>query len=141
VQQTVWVVETNGEEAVVELRRHAACDHCGACWTGDPRRFAVDNPHRLPSGRRVVIELPDGGFLAAAFLVYGLPLLCGAVVACFVAGMVPAAGDGMVGLAFLGGVAGAFAGLNRLDRAGRFHRRYRPVIVGDAPDEDDEVSS
>ena len=142
MEQTVWVVKTQGDEAIVELRRHSACDKCGACWTGEPRKFTVSNPSGLAAGQRVTIELPDGGFLQAALLVYFLPLVVGGLVAFLSKRAWPAMTDGYFGLLFIGGVALAFFALRYLDKKGLFARTYQPVITGVAPEEEgDEAHS
>ncbi len=141
MEQTVWVVETQGDEAIVELRRHSACDKCGACWTGEPRRFTVANPKAFAAGQRVTIELPDGGFLWAAVLVYMLPLLVGGGLCALLLQLQPSLTDGYVGLIFLLGVAATFFVLRHLDKSGRFQRRYQPVITAVAPEEDEELKN
>ena len=139
MEQTVWLVETQGDEAIVELRRHSACDKCGACWTGEPRKFTVQNPKGLNAGQRVTIELPDGGFLSAAILVYFLPLVVGGAIAFLCKNIWPAMTDGYFGLLFMAGVALSFFLLRNLDKKGLFSRSYQPVITGVAPEEDVEA--
>ena len=99
----------------------------------------MSNPSGLAAGQRVTIELPDGGFLQAALLVYFLPLVVGGLVAFLSKRAWPTMTDGYFGLLFIGGVALAFFVLRHLDEKGLFARTYQPVITGVAPDEEDEA--
>lgn len=147
MQQVCLVVERQGDESVVEMRRHAACGSCGACWVGtEPRRFTVRDPGGHAVGVRVLVELDERGFMGAAALAYLLPVavgLVGGLLAVGGSGVLgpppsggPSASDLRFGLGFFAGVGLTFVVTRLLD--GRFRRPFVPVVVGEAPEDEEE---
>lgn len=63
----------------VRVAKKSACgENCASCKGGctpGERILEVKNPIGAMPGERVILELPDGRFLTAAFLVYILPLV------------------------------------------------------------------
>ncbi len=136
MHQVVWLVETEGKKAIVEMRRHSACGKCGACWTGtEAKRFTVRNPQGIGSGNRVIIELPEDGVLWAAFIVYLIPVIVGVAVAFLARTVIVSLTDGWFCIIFLFSILSSFMVLRKLDKQGYFKDHYLPVVTGLAEDE------
>jgi positive regulator of sigma E activity len=95
------------------------------------------NPHDFEAGSRVMIELPDGSFIKAVFLVYMLPIIGGALVAWIGDFFGKGISDGYICILFMTGVAIVFALLRTYDNRAIFRNSYLPVIVRGA-EEDEE---
>lgn len=66
------------QKAMVRLVRHTACEKCGACHLGDANKnitMVAMNDIGAVTGDKVTIEMPTGGVLKAAFIMYMIPLL------------------------------------------------------------------
>ncbi len=75
-----------GNWALVEMQRQSTCSHCelsNGCGTGAVGRLLghrrkpvmIKNEHHLRPGDSIILGLPEGAFLKASLLIYGLPLL------------------------------------------------------------------
>ena len=80
MKQKGTVLEINEYKAWVAVPRPSACgDHCASCAGGCKVRGHeawVENSIGARPGDLVTIETSDSSVLLAAFLVYGIPLLC-----------------------------------------------------------------
>lgn len=138
------VVVTTPGSAWVETNRRSACGHCessGACGTSllantfgnKPTRVEVANGLGARVGDRVVLGLPEGGFLLGSLLLYLLPLaglLVGALLGQFLA--IRQALALVEPWAVLGGLLGLTAALGLLrivDISRRDPGRFQPVMV------------
>ncbi len=132
------VVEVYGNTAKVLLPRSRLCDGCGSCCVFvDDKTMLVEaeNGVGAEQGDRVIVDLPRGVAIRAAYVLYGIPLLA------FLVGL----GLGsLVGAAVFGGGASVVAGLisafvflvaafvliSRIYAPGsRASSRYRPVVT------------
>lgn len=122
------VVSTEGERAVVALRRASACgENCAMCKGGctpTEHRAVVDNPIGARVGDVVKLELPDGVVLRRAALVYGMPLLV--LFAAYAAADVLTHNTAVSIAAAFAGLAAGFFILKAVDK--RFRRQA--VITG-----------
>jgi len=86
VKEQATVTGLDGNWALVQMQRQSACSHCdlsNGCGTGAIGRLLghrrkpvmIKNEHRLRPGDSVMLGLPEGAFLMASLLIYGLPLL------------------------------------------------------------------
>jgi sigma-E factor negative regulatory protein RseC len=99
------VVEVRGETAQVLLRRSRLCDGCGSCCVlvDDKTMLAeAENSVGAKQGDRVIVDLPKGVSIRAAYILYGIPLLA------FLAGLGLGA---LLGSAVFGGGATVVLGL------------------------------
>jgi len=68
-------------EVVVEVERTSACEGChakGACsmtFLNRKMRFVLEDTLGLSVGDSVTLQMDDGGFMKAALVVYGIPLM------------------------------------------------------------------
>lgn len=129
------VVGFEGEFALVASRRKKACGTCHAeqsCGTlaGGLGKKAINfrarNPVQAEVGERVILEIAEGHFLWASFLVYGLPIISMLLVGSLARSL--ALSWGGVDAESIGAIAGlaslflSFYGLSR----------YNALIQGDA---------
>ena len=86
VKEKAKVTGLDGNWALVQMQRQSACSHCelsNGCGTGAIGRLLghrrkpvkIKNEDQLKPGDSVVLGLPEGAFLKASLLIYGLPLL------------------------------------------------------------------
>lgn len=83
MQQVVYVVAVEGEDAVVQGERQSACSSCAgksSCstlgsWSKRVARIRIANELHAEVGDAVVVEVPDGLLLKATFKLYGVPVL------------------------------------------------------------------
>ncbi len=86
VKEQAKVTGLDGNWALVQMQRQSACSHCevsNGCGTGAIGRLLghrrkpvkIKNEYQLKPGDNVVLGLPEGAFLKASLLIYGLPLL------------------------------------------------------------------
>ncbi|MCR4401852.1 MAG: SoxR reducing system RseC family protein [Firmicutes bacterium] len=70
------VIEVSGGLAKVEVTRHEACRHCGACGLGRADRMVVEATNAIGArpGDEVALELESSRVLGAAFIAYMIPL-------------------------------------------------------------------
>ncbi|VBB07850.1 positive regulator of sigma(e) rsec/mucc [Lucifera butyrica] len=88
-QQEGVVIDIIGNLAKVKTSRHNDCENCGACPGNSAIVLEARNPLGATPGQRVLVEVPAGNMLKAAFIVYVLPLLAilaGALAGGFTAG-------------------------------------------------------
>ncbi|MBN2027670.1 MAG: SoxR reducing system RseC family protein [Actinobacteria bacterium] len=72
------VVEVSGDTARVLLRRSRLCEGCGSCCVlvDDKTMLAeAENGLGAKQGDRVLVDLPKGASIRAAYILYGIPLL------------------------------------------------------------------
>ena len=144
IEETGRVVSIRGEMAEVETQRRSVCGHCsadGACGTSQIARYVGNrrllvqtyNPIGAKPGDQVIIGVPDGALLEAAFFAYLIPLVVmigGAMAGAGIAGLVgPAYEQPMSVLGGLSGLAAAIAWLPRLLRSRRPGEDKRPKIL------------
>ena len=130
--------DSRGVRAVVDVQADAVCARCAAgrgCGAGvfgsrrGTRRLVVpvDEGSGLVAGDTVCLELAPGNVLAAALVVYGIPLAGAAAGAALAFGL--GLGDAGAALMALGGLcAGALAGRRRLQRADCL-ARFTPTVA------------
>lgn len=144
IEETGVVLVAHGDLAEVECRRQSTCGACGlsgGCGTSLLERYfgrrqqilTVHNTVGAQAGDPVVIGVPEGALLTAAFAAYLAPLITmigGALLGGWLAGATAMTATN--GAELLGGVAGLALGLLWLRRFGRTQGedpRYRPVIL------------
>jgi sigma-E factor negative regulatory protein RseC len=68
------VIKRDGDRVTVTLRRHAACEGCGACAAAN-RRILITayNLCGADTGDAVEVELNRSSFLKVTLVLYGLP--------------------------------------------------------------------
>lgn len=128
IEQTGIVVAIEGDWARIETQRRPACGGCsadGACTTSLLARYfgrkqtplRVRNSIGAVPGDQVVVGVPEGTLLAAAFAAYLIPLLAligGAIAGAYLGDLViPAYTQEFSILGGLGGFAGALLWLAR----------------------------
>ncbi|MCX6356375.1 MAG: SoxR reducing system RseC family protein [Candidatus Aureabacteria bacterium] len=71
------VVSTMGAAACVRMQPQGGCRSCRICVTGSAgeRLIEANNEAGAKAGDRVIVEVREGVYLRAAFLVYVLPLI------------------------------------------------------------------
>lgn len=83
MEQTVIVIDVQGDDALVRGRRASACGQCAgksACgtlgsWTDRFSEMRVSNSIGAGIGDEVIVRVPDGMVLRAAMRLYGIPML------------------------------------------------------------------
>jgi len=79
LREVGFIDELQGEFAIVRVAKKSACgENCASCKGGctpGERRIKVKNPISAGVGEKVILELPDGKVLSAAFLAYILPII------------------------------------------------------------------
>ena len=136
--------DSRGARAMVDVKAEAVCARCAAgrgCGAGilgarrGMRRLdvAVDERLGLAVGDTVSVELAPGNVLAAALVVYGLPLAGAAAGAALAFGL--GLGDAWAALTALCGLgAGVLAGRRRLQSSGCLARFTPTLTRAVAPD-------
>ena len=144
IEETGVVLAAHGDLAEVECRRQSTCSACGAsgaCGTSLLERYFGRRPRVLTArnavgahpGDPVVVGVPEGALLTAAFAVYLAPLLAmigGALLGGWAAAALSMGTTN--GAELVGGVAGLALSLLWLRRFGQGHGanpHYRPVIL------------
>ena len=132
------VVEVYGDTAKVLIPRSRLCDGCGSCcvMVDDETVLAeAENGADAKRGDHVIVDLPKGVAIRAAYILYGIPLLAfliglglGSLVGSAVFGSGASVVVGLVS-AFVFLVI-AFILISRVYSPGsRASSRYRPVIT------------
>lgn len=83
MQQAAIVIDIQEDQAVLRTTRRSACGGCpgnASCsalgaWAQRTVEVRVPNTCDAQIGDEVVLEVPDGWFLAACLRLYGLPML------------------------------------------------------------------
>lgn len=77
MKEYAQVIDVEGDNAVVLVRRTSACGKCGACGMGnkDELRLTLPNIVKAKTGDFVLLDLTSGKALNAALIAYGFPLL------------------------------------------------------------------
>ena len=138
VKEQAVVLRSEANRVAVELLRSGACEACEltpGCGTGALGRLlghrrkpvVLETTLDLRPGDRIVLGLPDAGFLGASLLIYGLPLL-GAILAALVVKVVYALPEAMVALAALAGLGSGLAVSGGVARSG-VASRIEPRIL------------
>ena len=135
--EVVEVIDVNGDEATVYLKRHTACGDCGKCMVAKQNldmTATVKNSLGAKVGDKVSVEMELRGLLGASFIMYGVPL------AAFFIGLLlgfnvlsPALGMEANFCAFLTGlvlISLAYLFIKLLDRRGAFRERYQLTMKG-----------
>ncbi len=145
IEETVQVTTTEGDIAWVEaVQRKTSCGVCAAqssCGTSvlskvlgqRPLRLAALNPIGARPGDRVIIGLRDDAMVRGSLAVYLVPLLTLLAGAFMGETLLAPAGDGLVAIAGLAGLAAGFAWVRLFGRRAAKDPRYRPVILRQAP--------
>lgn len=129
IEQYGRVVRLEGNRAVVAVKRESACGgNCGNCGGCKDSSLVVrvKNEKGAKTGDTVVLSMPAGRLLKAAFLVYLVPifLMLAAYLICFEATAVLWL-SAIVSLVVL---AGSFAGLKLWDRRVKVSGRYEAIL-------------
>ncbi len=133
MRQVGYVVAVEGEAAEVALGEHLECERCGACLAMTARKrkgIKAGNGVGAGVGDKVEVETAPGFAVAAAFLLFILPLAAAAAGALAGYRLLPAAGmAGTTGAAVMAAVfaAGALVLLRYADKV--YFSRHRPEIV------------
>jgi len=134
------VIEVKRDTAVVRLRRHLSCEHCGRCGGilggPDQRDHLVEvlNPINARVGQKVLIAADDRRVVFVSFMLYLVPLA--ALVGGIFLGMYIFTRLGLQGKPELLAVAAGlvlmslvYGGLRRWDNRIKDSPRYKPVIA------------
>ena len=138
------VVAVRPGMAEVEVADGEGCGHChteGGCGGGSflglgpPKRGRLEIPTdlELAPGDRVVLGLPESGYLRASAAIYLAPLLTMFAGAGLVAALVPGAPQGLVLAAGVAGLGGGFLWLRGYSRRLAADVRYRPRLLRRRP--------
>lgn len=120
----------------VRFSRPEACQKCGACGAGVQNGSVTLKAEGCNVGDWVRVELPEGRFLSATALAYGLPL-AGMFLGLGLGYLLGRGGDIAMLLGALGGVAVAVAGLYLVDRRIAGRPEWTPritAVYGELPD-------
>lgn len=130
------VISINGTDAVVEVLKKSACDHCtaGTCKVDSQRATleAINAVGAVP-GQRVRVVLQPSSFITGSLMIYGVPvaaLIVGAVVgkdvlSPLVPGLSP---DGVSALGGFGAMLLSFAIVWLFSKFAGRKQSYKPVI-------------
>ncbi len=86
IKEQATVTGIEGSWALIQMQRASVCSHCelnSGCGMGAIGRLLgrrskpvmIANEHQLKAGDEITLGLPEGAFLKASLLIYGLPLL------------------------------------------------------------------
>jgi sigma-E factor negative regulatory protein RseC len=126
-----------GNDAVVSIKRHAACGDCGACHIGKDKESVetvAKNPIHAAVGETVEVEMEFVSVFRAAMICYGIPLLfflIGSVLSYAMIAQLNLDMDQVL-TPFFAGIfllVVAYVGIRILDKKGLFKGRYMPVIT------------
>lgn len=129
-------VSVAGNRVTIAMKRTAACDNCGRCSHphiafGDNTDLIIEAISLGPikAGETVEVEMESRDFLAASFLVWGLPLLSGGVGLGLGMLLGRMLGNGAIwgGVFAIGSLAASFYWLHQYDRTSQKTGRYLPV--------------
>lgn len=129
------VLKTSGKDAVVMIKRHAACGDCGACQVGKEKmtmETRAENAAGAKVGDEVTVEMEFSGVIKATSIAYGIPLIAFLIGCALGYPIAQTAGWDMVLTPFFCGIIMtvlAFLGIRLADRRGRFNSKYRPVVT------------
>ncbi|MGE5580813.1 MAG: SoxR reducing system RseC family protein [Bacillota bacterium] len=129
-------VSVNGNRVTISMNRTAACEKCGRCSHphiafGDNTQLIIEaiSLGEIRPGDTVEVEMASRDFLAASLLVWGLPLVAGAVGLGVGIMLGRSLGNpGVWGAVFaLGSVGASFFWLHQYDKSAQKTGRYLPV--------------
>lgn len=135
MNETGWIVETKGGQAVVRIARNSACAQCGACQLGchqDEMLLTIPNRLNGEPGDAVELELSSNQVLKASAITYLIPLaalIFGVFLGYRLApqwGMDPDLLGGGLGL-FL--TIGSFFGIRGMERLLKQGNQFSPQMV------------
>lgn len=145
IEETAIVDACDGDLAVVEVQRAAACGTCSTSagcghsavagyFARRAARVVVQNPVGARPGERVVVGIDEGPFVVASLAMYLVPLATLILGAALGGGLSAGTAVGDLG-AVAGGAAGLGAGLvlTRWIGAGRRFSRARATILRRLP--------
>jgi len=136
VKEYGTAVSVSGNRVIIAMKRTAACDRCGRCSHphiafGDNSQLTIEAIAlgEIRPGDTVEVEMEGRDFLAASFLVWGLPLVAGLVGLGIGVVLGRSLGNpGVWGAVFaLGSVAVSFFWLHQYDKSAQKTGRYLPV--------------
>jgi len=138
IEEQAIVTQIRGNRAEIQMQRQSACSHCElnrGCGTGAIGRMlghrskplTIETSLSLKPGDRVLLGMPDGSFLKASLLIYGLPLFA---MICF-AMLGQLLFNGSEGLVLACALLGFFAGLlfSAKKAKTRFSAEFCPRIL------------
>lgn len=137
------VISVKGDIAVVSMPMSGDCERCGACSLGRDGREAllmVRNSVGAGEGDMVEVEIAAGRVIAAAFIVYMIPVLMSIVG--FVIGNALSSGDENANLPIFMAVifvVGSFYGVWLYDKRLRRTERNEAVAVRVLSEEEAEL--
>jgi len=140
IEEQARVISTELGHAWVETQRRSTCGTCAAnkgCGTsviakvvGNRRsRVRAIDPLGVRLGDEVVVGIEESALVRGSLAVYTVPLLAMLVTAVLARWLWPAAGEPLVVLAGLGGLAGGLLWLRLFAHRVSADRRYQPVIL------------
>ena len=129
-------VSVSGDRVTIAMKRTAACDKCGRCSHphiafGDNSQLIIEaiSSGDIRPGDTVEVEMESRDFLAASFIVWGVPLLAGVAglgLGVFLGRMLGNAE--LWGTVFaIGALAASFFWLHQYDKVSQTSGRYLPV--------------
>jgi sigma-E factor negative regulatory protein RseC len=137
MQESGTVIALEGAQIKVSIKRHAACESCGACGMVGKSELTLLIANTLGArvGDQVLLEMPSVKLYQAALWVYTLPLAM--LFVGFWAGQVIGRWLGLtLGQQEFTGIIAGFAavgltywGVHRLDRRRQIGARFQPQLV------------
>lgn len=138
IEQDARVVAVADGVAWVEAKRASACGSCSVasgCGTSviaklfgeGPSRFEVTDPIGVEVGDLVVVGIADSALTRASVIAYLLPLV--ALIGFALVVKQAGAGEGLVALSGIAGLALGLWGSGRLVGRDDARERYRPVLL------------
>lgn len=132
----IGIVQTlKGKNAIVAIKRHAACENCGACHVGKEKmtmEATARNDAGAQIGDEVAVEMEFANVIKATSIMYGIPLIAfviGCALGYFLA--LTMALD-MVLVPFFSGIfltVISYLVIRAFDKKGAFNAKYEPVIT------------
>lgn len=131
------VKSRQGNNAQVEIMRHAACGDCGACHMSKEQSKMITtarNPIQAQVDETVEVEMEFANVFTATFIMYGIPLIAfifGCSISYFLVPALDINWD-LVLTSFFSGIgltALTYGIIRYCDRKGLFNSKYQPVIT------------
>ncbi|AOY76956.1 SoxR reducing system RseC family protein [Clostridium formicaceticum] len=137
MKQCGVVTEVLDTTAKVLMQRHSSCGSCNACKMGqEDMKMEIEaiNQVKAQVGQRVEVDMEGQNVLAAAFIVYIIPLftlLLGIAISSSLLPMIGVKKYTEIFTAFIGFtfMAAAFIGIKRKEKDLKTKRKYVPIIT------------
>ncbi|AKL95191.1 positive regulator of sigma E, RseC/MucC [Clostridium aceticum] len=147
MKQCGVVTEVFDTTAKVLMQRHSSCGSCNACKMGqEDMKMEIEaiNQVKAQVGQRVEVDMEGQNVLAAAFIVYIIPLfalLTGIVVGDSLLKLLGVNDYNEIFAAVIGFLfmAATFIGIRRKEKVIKSKRKYAPIITEIVTDEEKKI--